>query len=96
MNIHTTRFPEVRAALQNTPVTWHACTAEDYDEMLGGLPPAAWHRGAFLVGEASDHSHTTGAPRFQCYRHRGDVYEASGRPMTHQEFKEAFGNCPCY
>lgn len=85
-----------RAALQNTPVTWNETTEEVYHEMLEVLPPAAWHNGAFLVGEASDHSYSTGRPRFECFRQRAGQFHGSSRPMTHKEFVAEFGACPCY
>jgi hypothetical protein len=85
-----------RAALQNTPVEWVETNEETFHEMLNVLPPAAWHGGAFLVGEASDHSYSTGRPRFQCYRECAGQFHASSRPMTHKEFVAEFGACPCY
>lgn len=76
-----------RAAEQNSPVEWLASDAEQYHEMLNILPPAAWVAGAFLVGEPTDHDMATGCARFQMYRHRGEAYEASSRPVTVREFR---------
>jgi hypothetical protein len=80
-----------RAAIarQQTPLTFNATTHERYHEMLGALPPAAWWRGAFLVGEPTDHDVSSGRPRFQLFRQRGEIFEASVRPITAREFWDA-------
>lgn len=74
---------------QATAIAWEPSTAEQYDEMLNVLPPAAYAGGGFLVGEPYDHCFKTGAPRFQGYRQRGDVFEVASRPMTIAEFRAA-------
>lgn len=76
-----------RAAVQDAPIQWRPTTEEQFDEMLNVLPPAAWINGGFLVGEPSDHHAQTGAPRFQAYRQRGQIFEASTRPLTRAEFR---------
>jgi hypothetical protein len=73
-------------ARQQTPVIFDATTREQYREMLEVLPPAAWGRGGFLVGEPTDHDVASGRPRFQMYRQRGEAFEASARPVTVPEF----------
>lgn len=77
--------------LQRTPISWDATTAEQYDSMLGCLPPADWFRGAFLVGEPSDHDSGNGAARFDAYRCTGTPpalqYSRSSRPLTRAEFR---------
>lgn len=76
-----------QAERQHTPITWEPSTAEQYDEMLGCLPPAYWAGGAFLVGEPSDHDYNNGRPRFQAYWHRHGAYLSSSRPVTIAEMK---------
>lgn len=72
---------------QNTPIVWQRSTRDTYREMLGVLPPAAWHGGGFLVGEPYDHSYETGRPRFQAFKQRGYDYFVSSRPLTIAEFR---------
>ncbi|MDX9975438.1 MAG: hypothetical protein RBU21_20795, partial [FCB group bacterium] len=82
-----TEFCEWKAAQQRTPIEWKPTTRERFWEMLECLPPAAFIGAAFLVGEPFDHNALTGAPRFQAFRQRGDVYECGSRPMTAAEFR---------
>jgi hypothetical protein len=52
-------------------------TAEEYDEMLGVLPPERMSGNAFLVGEATDHVKVGSRyyPRFELYfQHSGRYY----------------------
>ncbi len=76
-----------KAARQQTPISWLPTTAEQYEDMLGVLPPIDWNRGAFLVGEADDHCCTTGRPRYRAYRQVNDAYFVSSRPLTRAELK---------
>lgn len=76
-----------QAARQNTPIHWDPTTEQQYHDMLGILPPAAWERGIFLVGEPADHSFSTGRPRYHAYRQRGATYTTSSRPITVAEFR---------
>jgi hypothetical protein len=81
------QFQAEKAARQNTPIRWNTTDAETYNRMLGCLPPAAWIRGGFLVGEPDDHCAITGHPRFRCYVKHGDRFLVANRPMTIDEFK---------
>jgi hypothetical protein len=74
-------------ARQQTPIGWRRTTKARYHEMLEVLPPAMWIGGAFLVGEPQDHDIATGSPRFDAFRHRHGVYEASDRPITRAELR---------
>jgi hypothetical protein len=76
-----------QAARQGAPVTFTESTEAQYHEMLNCLPPAAWLLDSFLVGEPTDHSVSTGQPRFQMYTKRSNVYLASSRPVTVAEFR---------
>jgi hypothetical protein len=76
-----------RAAEQDTPIEWTETTAEQYDEMLGCVPPAFWRAGLFLVGEPMDHHALSGAPRFSAFRQIGSRYFESSRPITIREAK---------
>ena len=78
-----------KIAEQDTPIRWDPSTAEQYADMLNILPPRAWTGGGFLVGEPTDHSAATGAPRYQAYRYAGHRYAASSRPVTVAEFRVA-------
>ena len=81
-------FCEWKTAQQRTPITWEPTTAENYDDMLNVLPPAAFTGSAFLVGEPWDHDAGNGLPRFTAFRRSGNTYEVSSRPMTRPEFRE--------
>lgn len=81
-------FCKIKAERQRTPIKWEPTTKEIYWEMLEVLPPAVWENGGFMVGEAYDHDAGTGEPRFSAYRHRGDTYETSSRPLTIREFRK--------
>jgi hypothetical protein len=85
MNI--AEFCAWKARKQRTPIAWVATTEERYYEMLCALPPADVIGGAFLLGEPQDHDAGTGKARFDAYRCRDGVYEASSRPMTVAEFR---------
>ena len=74
-------------AKQQTPIGWRLTTKARYHEMLDVLPPAMWIGGAFLVGEPQDDDIATGAPRFDAFRHRHGIYEASDRPITRAELR---------
>ena len=75
-----------KAARQDTPITWHETTAEQYDEMLCVLPPAVHRYDGFMVGEPDDHHATTGRPRFRAYIARYGRYFVASRPMTIAEY----------
>ena len=87
-----------QAAKQDTPISWCPSTEKQYHEMLNVLPPAAWVGGLFLVGEPTDHSFSTGQPRYEAYWQRGSSeYFVSSRPITVAEFRTALrGGVPCY
>lgn len=93
VKINIDEWCKQKAARQDSPLTWTETTDERYDDMLNVLPPAAWHNGAFLVGEAQDHHATTGRPRFTCCKREHGKYYVADRPMTHKEFCALFGNC---
>lgn len=78
-----------RGGIQRTPIVWETATEEEYNDMIGVLPPAAYEPGAFLVGEPADHEADSGSPRYQAYRHRGLLFERSNRPLTRAEFRKA-------
>lgn len=83
-----------KAAAQDTAVVWIETTREEYDNMLGCLPPAAHNSRGFLVGEPWDHHALTGRPRYAAFIEkttRGDGwretrYYRASRPMTTAEF----------
>jgi hypothetical protein len=82
-------YMAAKAERQNTPIHWVTTTNEQYDDMLGVLPPIAWSHDGFLVGEPDDHSVTTGRPRYRAYRNQNGAFFVSTRPLTVAEFKEA-------
>jgi hypothetical protein len=47
------RYPKTDAEIAANP--WVEVTADQYQESLEVLPPAAWKKGAFMVGEALCH-----------------------------------------
>jgi hypothetical protein len=63
-----------RAAEQDTPVTWYETTAEEFDRMLGVLPPAYLSGATFAVGERA----TTPPVRVR----RGSKRTGRPRPAT--------------
>lgn len=95
------RYDEVMArkiAEQDAePRTWSEVTKERYWEMLEVLPPAAMQRGAFLIGEASNHCAKTGRARFACYKEETGKFFELASPITFKEFCEMFGKTSyCY
>lgn len=79
-----------KAAQQDTPITWHQTTHDAYDRALGELPPIDWTDHGFLIGEPTDHSAATGAPRYQAYRvTAAGQHFLSNRPLTRREWREA-------
>lgn len=80
-----------KAKRQKSPVEWTETTEEKYQEMLEVLPPAAWHGGGFMVGEAYDHCAATGKPRFQAFKRKDGKHFKANRPMSHAEFCQIFG-----
>lgn len=76
-----------KGAQQRTAITWNDTTEADYEYGLNVLPPVAWGRGAFCVGEAYDHEADTGRPRYQAYRQAGKRFYKSSRPVTVAELK---------
>ena len=83
-------WSQARAALQRTPIIWDPSSADQYDAMLGCLPPIDWTAAGFLVGEPDDHDAGNGQPRFQAYRciATGTTprYYRASRPLTRAEF----------
>lgn len=77
---------------QNTPVRWIRVTEREYIDMYEVLPPVCFSSSGFMVGEPHDHSHETGAPRFQAYIVRGSHYYRqhfrSSRPLTVKEYRD--------
>lgn len=64
-------------------------TAEEYDNMLGAVPPVRMDSNAFLCGEAVDHvdmyvhvSKTVYVPRYECYFMEGGKYYYAGLTTT--------------
>jgi hypothetical protein len=86
-------FLREKAARQQTPIVWIATTAEQYDDMLGVLPPIEFRADGFMVSEPCDHCAATGRPRYQGYRQRAGRYEAASRPMTRSEFRAELRAC---
>lgn len=80
-------FCEWKAEQQRTPIVWLPTTERQFNEMLECLYPAAMGGGGFLVGEPFDHEADTGKPRYQGFRHRGDEFYVSSRPLTRDEFR---------
>ena len=74
---------------QQTPLAWLTTTAQKYEDMLNVLPPIAWGRGAFCVGEPHDHCIATGQPRYEAYRQHGERFYVSSRPVTVRELRAA-------
>jgi len=81
-------FCQGKAEAQTPPVTWEPITEERYYEMYEVLPPIHVAGKGFMVSEPWDHHALTGKPMYGAYRKRGEVYEASLRPMTVREWKE--------
>lgn len=55
-------------------------TEEEYDEMLGVVPPVRFINNAFLVGEAYDH--VDEGPRYACYARIDGKYIYLGKMTT--------------
>ncbi len=96
VRVNFAEWMAAKAATQDTPIVWRRTSERRYHEMLEVLPPARWIGGAFLVGEPTDHSAATGAPRFSAYRRIGSSedftgYEVANRPLTVREFLTAIG-----
>lgn len=83
-------FCAAKAQRQDSPIQWSEVTADDYEEMLCVLPPAAMMGGGFLVGEPCDHHATSGQPRYRAYIKRAGQYLVASRPMTVKEFKSVY------
>lgn len=83
-----------QAAKQDTPIKWEPCSVRKFYEMLEVLPPIDWNPASgFLVGEPTDHSFSTGQPRYQAYRLHGEGgpferYFVSSRPLTREEWRK--------
>ena len=77
-----------KAIAQTPPVTWETITENKYWEMYECLPPIHVAGRGFMVSEPWDHHALTGTPMYGAYRKRGEVYEASTRPMTVKEWKD--------
>lgn len=81
-------FCEWKSQLQNFPIAWEPTTGDRFEDALNVLPPALQIGGGFLLGEPADHDAKTGSPRYQAFRQRGEIFEASNRPMTRAEFRQ--------
>ena len=81
-------FCAAKGKRQNTPITWDETTEDNFTKMLEVLPPAAWHDGGFLVGEAWDHDALTGRPRYQAFKEIEGKFFAASRAMTEAEFNK--------
>jgi hypothetical protein len=66
--------------------TWTEIDEENFDYMLGTLPPAAMTGLGFLAGEPFDHDRN-GRPRFSAYAKIGDRFFAADHVITVAEFK---------
>lgn len=73
------------------PQAWQECSAEQYDEMLGCLPPALMTGLGFLVGEPSSHRRctVTGDVRadYQAFARVAGRYYGATQCLTMPEFK---------
>lgn len=76
-----------RNEAMNTPIEWQETTEDEYDEMLGAVPPNAMSRLGFLLGEPQDHFGQNGAERCRAYIVRDGKYLKSNRPITRAEFR---------
>ena len=72
------------------PIIWDEITEERYDEMLTVLPPEAWQRGAFLVGEPTDHHADNGQARFAAFKAEYGKYFSLLHPITRKQFLAMF------
>lgn len=82
------QWRQEKAARQDGPIRWDEITAEQYEYYLECLPPAAYGRKSFLVGEPDDHHARTGRPRYRACRIMDGKHYQSSRPLTVQEFQE--------
>jgi len=72
-------------AMDANPDQWIPTTESMYWEMLEVLPPRKQFRGAFLVGEASNHN-SEGYPVYSCFNRIGDDFYA--KSMTLSQFNQ--------
>jgi len=61
-------------------------TAEEYWDMMGAVPTQDSYRGAFLVGEATDHN-SNGEAIYRMYNMQDDVYSLVGE-VTQAQFDD--------
>ena len=71
-------------------MTYHETTEERFWNMLGALPPRAYHAGGFLVGEPVSARLCDitgeGAPTFEAYFEIDGRYYQADKPVTVREF----------
>jgi hypothetical protein len=79
---------EAEITRQEIPITWREITQGEFDRALNVLPPIAWERKGFLLGEPFDHSYKTGQPRFTAYLQKGGRCFSSVRAITVAEWGE--------
>jgi len=73
-------------------MTYHDTTEEQYFDMIGAVPPAAYGAGGFLVGEASSFRvcRITGreAYIYEAFFDLDGRYRQADEPMTIDEFRQ--------
>lgn len=79
-----TRTKNPALAGERDTMTYHETTQERFDDMLGVLPPKAYHAGGFLVGEPV--SYQRGGETFDAYFEIDGHYLQADDPMTVSEF----------
>jgi len=75
-------------------VKWVPTTEQQYDKMMGVLPPGAYGENSFQVGEPM--SHKGGRPTFASFKVEGGNYFESDDALTFQEFAAEVGNASYY
>jgi len=82
-NIMKLEWDDLFQAMSKQPKKWHETTQEMYDEMLGAVPPQAWYKGMFLVGEANYHN-AQGEAVYSCFIQYRGCFRAMN--MTQAQF----------
>jgi len=73
-------------------MTYHVTTEKRFHDMLGALPPTAYHAGGFLVGEPVSARICTvtgqGAATYEAFFEVDDIHLQTSEPMTVREFMQ--------
>lgn len=73
-------------------MTYRITTKEHFYNLLGALPPAAYHAGGFLVGEPVSARRCTvtgkGAATYDAFFEVDDIYLQTTEPVTMAEFMQ--------